>query len=217
MDQYFELLKQSPLFRGIAPVDYHALLQCLGAYSKAYEKNACIILAGDRVKAFGMVLQGSVNITREDFSGNSQLLAHLSPPDCFAEVFACAEIAESPVSVLAAERCTMLFLPYGRFIAPCSAACAFHTALIKNMLRLMANRTLFLQQKIDILSKRTIRERLLLFLQLQCGTGNRCTLQMNREELARFLCVDRSALSNELSKLQRDGILRVQKNQFELL
>lgn len=210
------LLSKNPLFYGIAAEELEGLLQSLCAYSKQYEKDAYILSAGDPVKVFGLVLSGSIHILKEDFSGSSQLLAQLSPPDVFAEVFASAGIPESPVTVQAAQRCTVLFIPYEKFIAP-GVSCKFHMVLVKNMLRLLAGKNLLLNQKIDILSKRTIRERLLLYLRAQCGSSGKCTLALNRQELADFLCVDRSALSNELSKLQKEGILRVHKNQFAFL
>jgi CRP-like cAMP-binding protein len=118
--------------------------------------------------------------------------------------------------VLAAEDSSILLIDYKRIIKSCVSVCPFHAKLIENMLKLVAVKALKLNQKIEILSKRTIRERLLVYFEMQSGGRSRFTIPYSREELAGYLCVDRSAMSNELSKMRDEGLINVQKNMIEL-
>jgi CRP-like cAMP-binding protein len=129
----------------------------------------------------------------------------------------CAGIDRSPVTVQAAEDVEILFIDYKKIITTCPSACPFHARLIENMLKLVAKKNLMLNQKLEILSKRTTREKLLCFFDTQRGSSQRFTIPFNREELARYLCVDRSAMSNELCKMRDDGIIRFRKNVFDVL
>lgn len=218
MQNDFEHIPDYPLFAGIAPEERGTMLRCLGARVARYAKNEVILLAGDTVDTVGvgLVLSGAVQVQREDRDGKQTLLTELGEGELFAEVFACAGIAESPVTVIAADSAAVLHICYRKVITSCSSACVFHQRLIENMLRLMAQKNLMLNQKLELLSKRTTRERILLFLRRQGADMGTVTIPYNREELAAFLCVERSALSAELSKMQRDGLLRYTRNSFTL-
>ncbi|MEG2011647.1 MAG: Crp/Fnr family transcriptional regulator [Anaerovoracaceae bacterium] len=217
MKNNFVLLKNNPLFAGIGIDDFDKMLNCLGGKTTSYKKGNTILLAGNPVDSVGLILQGSVKILREDVDGHTHILSEFSAPELFGETFACASVDHSPVSVIATEDCDILFLNYRKIITTCSSSCVFHGRLIENMLTLIAQKNLILNRKIEILSKRTIRERLMLFLENQCDSSRKCTIPYNREELAALLCVDRSAMSNELSKMQKDKLIRFSKNHFEIL
>lgn len=217
MKSVFEVIQRNPLFSGISIDDFDHILACMNAKVSRFCAGQVILIVGDPISAVGLILHGSVQIMREDANGNHRILTELSASEFFGETFACAGIDHSPVTVQAAESCEILFLDYQKMISICTAACAFHSRLIANMLTLLARKNLFLNQKIEILSRRTTRERLLLFFEMQRGTTRKFSIPYNREELAAFLCVDRSAMSAELSRMQRDGLIRFRKNQFELL
>ena len=102
-------------------------------------------------------------------------------------------------------------------IQTCKNACVFHHKLTENMLKILAQKNLMLNQKIEVLSKRTTREKLLCFFDLQRGGCKQFTLPFNREQLAKYLCVDRSAMSNELCKMRDDGLIRFEKNRIQVL
>ena len=110
-----------------------------------------------------------------------------------------------------------MFINYKKMISVCSSACIFHSKLIGNLLQLIAQKNLMLNRKIEILSKRTTREKLLAFFMAHKGASKKIIIPYNREELARYLCVDRSAMSKELCKMRDEGLLRFRKNIFELL
>jgi CRP-like cAMP-binding protein len=193
------------------------MLSCLSAKTASYMKDEIILLSGDTVSYVGLVLSGGIKIIKEDANGNITIIAELSVSEIFGEVFACADISQSPVTVQASEDTEVLFINYKRIITSCPAACPFHTKLIENMLKLIAKKILMLNKKIEILSKRTTREKLLCFFDLQRGAAKKFTISLNREELAHYLCVDRSAMSNELCRMRDEGLIKFQKNKFEIL
>jgi len=217
LKKIFETLQDSPLLQGIAFLDFEQMLTCLSARTASYQKGEIILLAGDTVRFMGLIVAGSVRIVKEDREGHSTILTELTVSESFGEVLACAEVAQSPVTVQAAEDVQVLLIDYRRIVTSCRGACPFHAKLIENMLKLLARKTLVLNQKIDILSKRITREKLLCYFDMQRGTANTFTLPFNRDQLARYLCVDRSAMSSELGKMRDEGLIRFHRNEFEIL
>ena len=217
MKKIFETVKNNPLFQGIAFSDFEHMLGCLSAKTANYKKDEIVLLSGNTINFVGLILSGAVRIIKEDMDGNSAIITDLAVSEIFGEVFACAGITQSPVTIEAAEDTEILFLDYKKIITTCSTSCPFHAALIENMLKLIAGKNLMLNQKIEILSKRTTREKLLCFFDARRGSARKFTVPFNREELAQYLCVDRSALSNELCKMRDEGIIRFQKNKFEII
>ena len=217
MKKIFDVVKHNPLWSGIGLSDFEGMIRCMEAKTLKYNKNDIILLAGDLVNHIGMILSGEVKIMKEDAGGSVIIMAELGASEIFGEVFACAGIDHSPVTVQASEKCEIQFLNYRKVITSCSSQCAFHSKLIENMLKLIAQKNLFLSQKIEILSKRKTREKLLTFFDIQRGGAKKFTIPYNREELAQYLCVDRSAMSNELGKMRDEGMLRFNKHEFEIL
>lgn len=217
MKKVFEKIKTNPLFIGIGVDDFEAMLGCVEGRVQGYGKGAVIQLAGNPVNTVGLVVSGMVQVVREDGDGKQNLMAELHEGELFGEVFACAGVSHSPVTVLASENCEVLHLNYRKVITACSSACSFHQRLIENMLTLVAKKNLLLSQKIDILSKRTTQERLLLFFDYHRQGAHKFTVPFSREEMAAYLCVERSAMSAELSKMQRDGLIRYARDSFEII
>lgn len=215
----FGVLIGTELFAGISPADLDGMLACLGARAVEYERGRPVLRSGERVTAFGVVLSGQVQIFQEDYFGNRSIFANAGPGQLFAESFACAEASALPVSVTALADSRLLFIDCGRLSAPCSRACGFHSRLVHNLLNILARKNIALTQKIEITSRRTTREKLLAYLSAQArqaGSG-RFFIPFDRQELADYLSVDRSAMSAELGRLRDGGLLRFRKNRFELL
>ena len=215
---YPNILKKCPLCAGIAEGDLDALLTCLGAVQKTCAKDGFVLRAGDPAGAVGIVLAGALHIVQEDFWGKRAILARLAPGDLFGEAFACAGIKRLPVSVAATENAQIMLLDYRKIIAPCPKACAFHAVLVGNMLRILARKNVLLVHKIEHLTRRSTREKLLSYLSAQAREVGQSSfvIPLNRQELADYLAVDRSAMSSELSKMQAEGILTFKRNEFEL-
>ncbi len=216
MKRIFETVKHNPLFSGVGYGDFEKMFDCLEARVASYSEDDVILLSGDTVTAVGLILSGGAKIIKEDTDGNSTILAELCASELFGEVFACAGVDRSPVTVQATEDAEVLFINYKKIIGTCSSACDFHSRLIQNMLQLIAKKNLMLNQKIEILSKRTTRAKLLCFFDMQRGAAKKFTVPFNREEMAQYLCVDRSAMSNELCKMRDEGLIRFHKNAFEI-
>ena len=190
---------------------------CLSARTIRYRKDETILRSGNTMRFIGLVLSGSVNIIEYDYNGNTAIIARFTVPELFGEAFVCAGISHSPVTIQAAEDTEILSLDYQKVIKTCTSACPFHAKLVENMMKQIAQKNLFLVQKISILSKRSTREKLLHFFETQRGGSNQFTIPLNREELANYLCVDRSAMSNELCKMRDEGLIKFQKNKFEII
>ena len=214
-----DVFARCPLFAGIDEKQLRSLLDCLSASTRVYRKDEFIFRAGDRAVSVGVVLSGSVRVLQEDFWGRRMILAHVGPGGLFGEAFSCAEKAVLPVSVAAAEPAEIMLADYRKIITTCSPTCVFHARLVMNMMRVLAEKNILLTRKMECLSKRTTRDKLLCFLSAQAlRTGNNMVeLPFNRQELADYLCVDRSALSRELSAMREEGLLRFEKNRFELV
>ncbi len=211
-------LAQTPLFRGSTPEEVASMLACLGAVQRAYQKGAVIYCAGDTVQSMGLILSGSVHIESGDVWGNRSILDQAGPGQVFAETYACLPDEPLMVSVTAAADTQVLFLQTSRVLQTCTSACAHHARLIRNLLAISAQKNLILSRRIFHTSPKTIRGRLLSYLSFQSlRQGSRSfTIPFNRQQLADYLSVDRSALSNELGNMQREGLIAFHKNSFEL-
>ncbi|MPM19806.1 hypothetical protein SDC9_66232 [bioreactor metagenome] len=219
MKKYFNVLKATELFRGIEEADFEPLLRCLQVRTVCYEKGQAVFSGGERIREFGVVLTGQVQVIQDDYYGNRSILANIGPGNLFGESFACAGAEALPVGVTALDACELLFIDCGRLAAPCTRACDFHNRLIQNMLRIVSMKNIALTQKIEFTSRRTTREKLLAYLSAEArrAGGSRFKIPFNRQELADYLSVERSAMSAELGKLRDGGVLNFHKNEFELL
>ena len=215
----YQILNNCLMFAGIQEADLAALLDCVSARQKRYKKNSFIFITGDKIDCLGIVLSGAVHIMREDFWGKRKILARVEPGGMFGEAFVCAGIENMPVSVMAAEETEIVFLNSRRITGPCSSACAFHTRLINNLTLLLAKKNVALVQKLEHITQPNTREKLLSYLseQARLAGKSKFIIPFNREELADYLSVERSAMSAELSKMNREGIVQYRKNNFELL
>ncbi len=214
-----EIIKECPLFAGIDDAQLESLLGCLDAKTCHYTKDEFIFRMDEKALFVGIVLSGGANVIQEDFWGNRAILAHISPGGLFGEAFSCAESNQLHVSAVATEPSEIMQINYRRIVTVCPTSCIFHTRLISNMLRVLANKNIMLTRKIEHISRRTTREKLLSFLSDQALLNNssEIVLPYNRQELADFLCVERSALSRELGEMKREGLIDYDKNRFVLL
>ena len=218
MKKYQDILQRCPLFDGIDHKDLSAMLGCIGGKILDYSRGQAVWREGDPATHVGMVLNGAVRLEREDYYGNRSIVARRGAAELFCESYACAAVPVLPVSVVADEDCTVLIMDCRRITVSCSNACTFHSRIIFNLLRLVAEANLVYDQKIQITSKRSTREKLIAYL-LSEAKLNGCaefTIPYDRQELADYLEVERSGLSAEISKLRREGFLESEKNHFKL-
>lgn len=219
MEKYFEILRGSKLFYGVSELELKEMLHCLKPQIKSYQKGSFIFYRGDAASAMGLVASGSVHILKEDYWGNRTILAEVSAGQLFGEAYACSDRQELAVSAAAAQDCEVLFLDVKQIFTVCSSACVHHTRLIQNLVRALADKNISLTAKIEHMSQRRLRDKVLSYLSdISRQQGNAdFFIPFNRQQLADYLSVDRSALSNELCKLRDEGLLRFEKNHFWLL
>ena len=207
------------MFDGIDECNLNALLNCLNAKVLSFMKNQVIIEEGTPAKYFGIVLSGSVSITKLDYFGNKSIISVIEPSDLFGESFACAETKAVSVSVVAQNDSEIMLIDCKRIIHSCSNSCEFHSRIIYNLLKILAEKNLMFNQKIEITSKRTTREKLMTFLSFQAAknSSNSFYIPFDRQSLADYLEVDRSGLSCEIGKLRKEGIIESKRNYFKIL
>ena len=217
MDYLF--LANTMIFQGITPDEIKAMLGCLQAERKTYEKGEMIYRMGDVIPAMGLVLSGRVSIENDDIWGNKSILDTASSGQFFAETYACVPSEPMMVSVVASEKTEVLLLNVSRILQVCSNNCSHHNKIIHNLLSISARKNLNLSRRIFHTSSKSIRGRLLSYLSYHAMKhGSReFDIPFSRQQLADYLSVDRSALSNELSKMQKEGLLSVNRSHFVLL
>lgn len=219
MEKLSEAAARSPLFAGIEPGDLPALLVCLNARRAHYPKQTAVLREGEPVPCVGLVLEGRLQISKEDFMGNRNILAEAEPGDLFAEAYAFGKTEHFPLTVASASESAVLWLESRRIVASCASACPFHARLVENMLSIVSGKNILLNRKIEHISRRTTREKVLAYLSDQAALhgAREFAIPFDRQELADYLCVDRSALSTELGNMQKEGALRFSRNRFTLL
>lgn len=211
-----DLLKSVPLFRGISEIS--ALLSCLGAKEQTVSKGTVILPAGEPTDVFGLVLRGGVQIESIDFWGNRSIFDRIAPGQSFGEAYALRAGEPMLVSAVASEQSQILLLRAARLLHPCENSCGFHHRLIENLLVVVAEKNRGLTGKIFHTAPKTIRGRLISYLSAEAARQNTETFEIgfDRQALADYLRVDRSALSKELGLMRREGLLECQKNRFVL-
>ena len=218
MEKYLSVLETCPLFQNIASRDIPGLLACLGASLRTYRKQQHILSEGDPADRLGILLTGSAAVVSQDIYGNRSILSSVQPGQLFGESFACSGVESLPVSVVAGEDTAVLLVGSRRITQSCSNACGFHNQMIYNLLQAVAARSLEFHQKLEIIARRTTREKLMAYLlsQAKAAGSKEFTIPYDRQALADYLGVERSAMSAELSKLQKEGILTTNRSHFIL-
>ena len=194
------------------------MLTCLGGRVVTFDKKYTVFAEGAKAKYIGILLSGSVQIIQVDYYGNRNILSVIKAGEVFGEAFACVGVESLPVSAVADEPSEIMLIDSGHILHTCSNNCGFHQQLIYNLMKDLASKTIMFHKRIEITSKRTTREKLLAYLNMQSKSagGREFDIPFDRQELADYLEVDRSGLSVEIGKLRREGIIENRKNHFVL-
>lgn len=208
----------SPLFKGIQPEDLRTMLGCIGYHVGVYKKGQTVALEEEHIHHVGILLSGAVDMVKEDLWGNKTMLVRMRKDEVFGETFACGTDTLSVVTFTVSEDAEILFLPFNKVMHTCTMACGFHHRLIENMVRTIANKNRDLIRKVEVISKKTLREKILSYLSLQAqiNKSRYFEIPLGRVELADYLCADRSALTRELAKMRDDGLIDYDKNCFRI-
>lgn len=219
MQEYREVLKKCALFRDFKEDQIDSLLLCLNAHTKDYKSDEFIFLSGDRVQHVGIVLDGALDLLKENPAGNNHLIAFLGPSHIFAEGIVCTKNRTSPVSVRVKKDSTVLFIPYERITKPCGHLCSYHTQIINNMMMILGEKNYNLNTKLELLMMKGMREKLAAYLLLEAKHNNNSTFQIipNRNELAEYLNVSRTSMCRELGRMKDEDIIDYYQNSFRII
>ena len=206
-----------PLFRGMDAQELNSALNLMDALEKEHPRNTIIASAGSRLTRFGIVLSGTVQVSFSDIDGNDVLMVSAASGDTFGESLCWLGVEEIPVTITAVSDAKILWLSPEPLKNGDNSAVACH--LRNRFISMLAEKTLSMNDRVQALSKPTLRLKIITLLSQYSNRfgGKAFTLPFNRESLARYLGVNRTALSRELSAMERDGIIEFYKNTFKIL
>ena len=205
MKEFVPVLKRTKLFSGVGEDEITAMLSCLGARLRTFKKGEYVLRQGERLEDILVLAKGSLHIQRDDYWGKRSILGHIGIGEVFGEAYIAPESGTLLNDVVALEDSSVFFFDVKRVITTCSSACRFHTMVVQNLFFAISEKT-------------TTREKLISYLSEEAKKQNSpsITIPFNRQQLADYLSVDRSAMSNELCKMRDDGLLEFEKNHFKL-
>lgn len=218
MENFIPVLKRTKLFSGVGDEDISTMLSCLGARLLTYKKGEYVLRQGEHLDDILVLAEGSLHIQRDDYWGNRSILGNIGVGEIFGEAYVAPESGTLLNDVVAVEDSAVFFFDVKRVISTCSSACRFHTMVVQNLFFAISEKNRGLVQKLDHMSRRTMREKLLSYLSEAAKKQNSAdiTIPFNRQQLADYLSVDRSAMSNELCRMRDEGLLEFKKNRFRL-
>lgn len=218
MEQYIPVLKRTQLFGGVGEEEIAAMLSCLDARLRTYKKGAYVVRQGEHVNHIMVLVEGGLLIQRDDYWGNRSIVNRVGVGEMFGEAYMAPESGAMLNDVVAVEDSAVIFFDVKRIITTCSSACRFHSAVVQNLIFALSEKNRNLVRKLGHMSKRSIREKLISYLSEEARRQNSSsfTIPFNRQQLADFLSVDRSAMSNELGKMRDEGLLEFERSHFRL-
>ena len=218
MKEYPQIIRSSTLFSGISEEELTAMLSCLETREERFPKDTFLLRTGDTAESIGLVLSGSVLIVQEDIWGNRNILSRAGAGQTFAAAYACAPGSLLNVSVLAETPVTAMFLNVKRVLNVCPSACAHHSRIIRNLLGELAEKNLRFGEKLTHMGQRTTRAKLMSYLSAEAQRLGTCEFDIpfSRQQLADYLAVERTGLSQELGKMRSEGLLDFHKSHFVL-
>ncbi|MGN0642593.1 MAG: Crp/Fnr family transcriptional regulator [Huintestinicola sp.] len=219
MKKYIPVLKRTQLFKGAAEDEIEKMLSCMQARLCEYKKGEYVLKQGDRVGNIMVLAEGKLHIQRDDYWGNRSIINMIDVGEIFGESYAAPESGPFPNDVLAVEDSAVIVFDIERLLTVCPTACDFHSKAVQNLFYALSEKNRKLVRKLGYMSKRTTREKLIAYLSEEAdrNNGSSFSIPFNRQQLADFLSVDRSAMSNELCKMRDEGLLEFEKNRFVLI
>lgn len=218
MREYIPVLKRTQLFAGLGENEITAMLGCLKAELRRYKKGEYVFRQGERINHITVLAEGSIYIQRDDYWGNRSIISIVREGELFGEAYAAPNSGALLNDAVAAEDSAVIFFDVKRLLTVCASSCGFHSTVIQNLFLAVSEKNIRLVQKLAHMSKRTTREKLISYLSEEAkrhGSGT-FTIPFNRQQLADFLSVDRSAMSNELCKMRDEGLLSFDRSSFVL-
>ncbi|MCD7954744.1 MAG: Crp/Fnr family transcriptional regulator [Lachnospiraceae bacterium] len=219
MKRFIPVLKRTQLFSGVSENEISSMLTCLNVTLKTYKKGEYVFREGEHLSDIAVLVEGQLHIQRDDYWGNSNIISIVNVGEMFGEAYVTPNSGAMLNNVIAIADSAVLFFDAKRIITTCPSACRFHSMVVQNLFYAISDKNRKLVQKLSHMSNRSTREKLMSYLSEESSRQNSSTfiIPFNRQQLADFLSVDRSAMSKELCKMRDDGIIRFEKNQFTLI
>lgn len=217
MKEFLEALHNSELFRGISDDSIMEILNCSGSSMHSYSQGE-IIKSESQIENIGVVLSGSLHIINEDYWGNKFILREVREGQIFGAEYAIVKYAPKTFTVIAQKDTNVLYINTECVVNMCEKACEYHRRMVRNLLSIVSEENIDYQHKFEHMSKRSTREKLLSYFSEQAERNNSAAFEIsfNRQQMADYLSVDRSAMCSELSKMQKEGMISYHLNHFEL-
>ncbi len=206
------------LFEGIEESQCCEMMKCFGAREAEFQKGEIVYDFSRNSNSVGIVKSGSVQVIRDDINGNRVILERVEEKNLFGDALVFSLSIDS-ILVVAEERCQILFIDYSQITKRCSKACLHHTRLVENMFRLISGKVLALSERVEVLSAKTIRDKLLCYFNILSAREKKRTFDIpfSLKTLSEYLCVDRSAMMRELGNMKREGIIKMNRRSVEML
>lgn len=219
MKEFITVLKHTQLFSGVCDDDISAMLGCLNATQKTLKKGEYVFRQGEHLTDITVLVEGRLHVQHDDYWGNSNIINTVEVGEMFGEAYVTPDSGAVLNNVIAVEDSSVMFFDARKIITTCSSACRFHSMVVQNLVFAISDKNRKLVQKLGHISKRTTREKLMSYLSQESSERRSSTfvIPFNRQQLADFLSVDRSAMSNELCKMRDDGLIKFEKNKFTLI
>ena len=213
-------LEKSPLFQGIQYEEYLRMLTCFQAVQKSFRADDLIYdFSNSGNNAVGIIERGNAALIRIDEEGVSTVMEDLGAGGVFGRTLAFAGSGYDSLEVVCRTPCDVLFIDYPHILKRCENACLHHSLLVQNMLRLMSGKAQGLSERVDVLSRRSIREKLLCYFRqlAEKEDGQNFQLPFSLSTLADYIATDRSAMMRELKKLKEEELIVSDGRKFTLL
>lgn len=208
-------MEVNSIFEGIEEEDIKKMLKCFDAKTRTFKKDRTIVTNIINIKMIGIILEGTANVERYDYNGNRSIIEKLEKNSVFGEVFS---RLGSDISVIATSDCEVLFIEYEYLIKRCKKGCIYHSILTNNVLQLLSKKIVDLNERLEILSKRTIRDKLLSYFELLANNNPKRSfnLPFTYTDLADYLSIDRSAMMREIKNLKEEGFIETNGKKITL-
>lgn len=213
-----ENLRYNPIFTGVSEEDIDKMMICFDAKKKNFLEKQTVSVYGAKSQQVGILFRGSISLNRINIDGSLDMLEYMENTGIFGAAFTFFD-HEDEFTVLCEKNCAVLFIEKRHIIKRCENACIYHSQVVENLLAVMAEKVMSLTEKVDILSHRSIRGKLLCYFRIQASkkNANKFHLPFSFLALSNFLCIDRSAMMRELKKMKEEGVISIQGKEVWLL
>ena len=209
---------KTPILEGITLEEQEQMRVCFGVREERFRAGETVYDFAEGRKYLGLIARGSAVIQRIDHQGGRTILEHLESGGVFGEMLMFENVAGDSITVIAEEPCRVWFMQDEHMTRRCEKACAHHSRLVENMFHIMTEKAAALSERVEVLSRRSIREKLLCYFGLLAGQRRKPSFQLpfSLSALADYISADRSAMMRELKKMKDERLVEVAGRQVTL-